>query len=477
MAKAKRSNLWIYIIVGAAIVLTGLMIWRNKTKDKGEKVAVEKVEKRTISEMVSASGKVFPVVEVNISSDVSGEVVELFVEEGDSVVVGQILARIDPDAYQSQVERGVATVNSSKAQAANARSSVETLKAQKEQVQAQLTNAREIHRRNEQLHKDGVISDADFETSLSNLRSLEANLRSSEASIRAAEQGALAAEFSVKSAEAALKELQTSLRRTTLYAPMGGIVSRLNVEKGERVVGNALMAGTEVLRIANLNRMEVQVEVSENDIPRVSLGDPADIEVDAYLGRKFKGKVSKVANSANTANTGVAGVSLTSDQVTNFIVTIDIDPASYRDLISEKSRYPFRPGMSASVDINTQTLEDALSIPIQAVTTRDKKDIDKGTGEAKKEVAAGEDEGGAEAVKVSTPEEEAVEVVFVVSADTARLVTVSTGIQDDTYIQILSGLNEGDEVITGPYATVSRVLKNGLKVTVVKEEDLYKVDK
>lgn len=477
MAKAKRSNLWIYIIVGAAIVLTGLMIWRNKTKDKGEKVAVEKVEKRTISEMVSASGKVFPVVEVNISSDVSGEVVELFVGEGDSVVVGQILARIDPDAYQSQVERGVATVNSSKAQAANARSSVETLKAQKEQVQAQLTNAREIHRRNEQLHKDGVISDADFETSLSNLRSLEANLRSSEASIRAAEQGALAAEFSVKSAEAALKELQTSLRRTTLYAPMGGIVSRLNVEKGERVVGNALMAGTEVLRIANLNRMEVQVEVSENDIPRVSLGDPADIEVDAYLGRKFKGKVSKVANSANTANTGVAGVSLTSDQVTNFIVTIDIDPASYRDLISEKSRYPFRPGMSASVDINTQTLEDVLSIPIQAVTTRDKKDIDKGTGEAKKEVAAGEDEGGAEAVKVSTPEEEAVEVVFVVSADTARLVTVSTGIQDDTYIQILSGLNEGDEVITGPYATVSRVLKNGLKVTVVKEEDLYKVDK
>lgn len=477
MAKAKRSNLWIYIIVGAAIVLTGLMIWRNKTKDKGEKVAIEKVEKRTISEMVSASGKVFPVVEVNISSDVSGEVVELFVEEGDSVVVGQILARIDPDAYQSQVERGVATVNSAKAQAANSRSSVETLKAQKEQVQAQLTNAREIHRRNEQLHKDGVISDADFETSLSNLRSLEANLRSSEASIRAAEQGALAAEFSVKSAEAALKELQTSLRRTTLYAPMGGIVSRLNVEKGERVVGNALMAGTEVLRIANLNRMEVQVEVSENDIPRVSLGDPVDIEVDAYLGRKFKGKVSKVANSANTANTGVAGVSLTSDQVTNFIVTIDIDPASYQDLITEKSRYPFRPGMSASVDINTQTLEDVLSIPIQAVTTRDKKEIDKGTGEAKKEVAEGEDEGGAEAMQVSAPEEEALEVVFVVSADTARLVTVTTGIQDDSYIQILSGLSEGDEVITGPYATVSRVLKNGLKVTVVKEEELYKVEK
>lgn len=466
MTKGKRSNLWIYIIVGAAIVMVGLMIWRNKTKDKGEKVAVEAVEKRTIREMVSASGKVFPVTEVKISSDVSGEVVELYVEEGDSVVVGQILARIDPDAYQSQVERGVAAVNTAKSQAANARASIETLTAQKEQVIAQLTNAREIHSRNEKLYKDGVISEADFETSLSNLRSLEANLRSAEASIRASEQGARAAEFSVKSAEATLKELQTSLKRTTLYAPKGGIVSRLNVEKGERVVGNALMAGTEVLTIADLNRMEVQVEVSENDIPRVTFGDLVDIEVDAYLGRKFKGTVSQIANSANIANSGIAGVSLTSDQVTNFIVTIDINPTSYEDLVSEKNRYPFRPGMSASVDINTQTLEGALSIPIQAVTTREKKDLEKGPS---KEVEGEEQE----AVKVSS-EEDVLEVVFVVDADTVKLVQVTTGIQDDTYIQVLTGLQEGDKVVTGPYATVSRKLKQGMEVTVVKEEELYK---
>jgi HlyD family secretion protein len=443
------------------------MVWRNKTRDKGEKVSIENAEKRSIQEMVSASGKVFPVTEVNISSDVSGEVVELYVEEGDSVVMGQVLARIDPEAIESQVERGVAAVNTAKSQAANARSSIETLTAQKEQVIAQLTNAREIHKRNEKLFADGVISEADFETSLANLRSLEANLRSSEASIRAAEQSAKAADFSVKSAEAGLKELQTSLRRTTLYAPMSGIVSRLNVEKGERVVGSALMAGTEVLRIADLNKMEVQVEVSENDIPKVSLGDAVDIEVDAYIGRFFKGKVTQVANSANTSDAGIGGISLTSDQVTNFIVTIDIDPASYQDLINDKIRYPFRPGMSASVDINTKTLEGVLSIPIQAVTTRERKDLEKGKPK-------GEEEG--EAKLTAAEEGEVVEVVFVVDADTIRAAPVQTGIQDDTYIEVLSGLQEGDQVVTGPYAAISRKLKTGMEVTVVKEEDLYKED-
>ena len=468
MTKRKRSNLWIYILVAASIILVGLMIWRNKTKPKGEKVAIEMVENRTIKEMVSASGKVFPVTEVKISSDVSGEVVELYVEEGDSVVVGQILARIDPDAYQSQVERGVAAVNTSKSQAANALSSVETLRAQREQVLAQLNNARDIHSRNEKLYKDGVISEADFETSRANLQGLEANLRSAEASIRASEQGAKAAEYSVKSAEAALKELQTSLRRTTLYAPMGGIVSKLNVEKGERVVGNALMAGTEVVRIANLNIMEVQVEVSETDVPRVSLGDKVEIEVDAYLGRKFQGKVTQVANSANIADSGITGVSLTSDQVTNFIVKIDIDPASYKDLVSETKPYPFRPGMSASVDINTNTLEDVLSIPIQSVTTREKKDIEK------KKASAKDEEKKEESTAVLTSDDEAIEVIFVVESDTIRLVPVKTGIQDDTYIQVLSGVEEGAKVVTGPYSAISRKLKGGMEVTVVKEEDLYK---
>lgn len=468
MAKRNRSNLWIYILLGATVVLVGLMIWRNKSKPDGEKVAIEKVEKRTIREMVSASGKVFPVTEVKISSDVSGEVVELYVEEGDSVVVGQLLARIDPDAYQSQVERGVAGVNTAKSQAANALSSVETLKAQREQVQAQLNNAREIHRRNEKLHKEGVISDADFESSQSNLLSLEANLRSAEASIRASEQAAKAAEFGVKSAEAGLKELQTSLKRTTLYAPMGGIVSMLSVEKGERVVGNSLMAGTEVLRIANLYKMEVQVEVSENDIPRVSMGDPVDIEVDAYIGRKFKGKVTQIANSASNA-ASIAGVSLTSDQVTNFVVKIDIDPASYKDLIDQGNPYPFRPGMSASVDINTNTLENVLSVPIQAVTTRDKKEVEGGEKPVKPKKKEGDESAPAPAA-----DEEILEVVFVLASDTVKLVTVKTGIQDDTYIEILSGLQEGDEVATEPYEAIARKLKGGDKVIVTKKEDLYK---
>ncbi|MCB9285254.1 MAG: HlyD family secretion protein [Lewinellaceae bacterium] len=479
MTKRKRSNLWIYILVGAAIVLVGLMIWRNKTKPKGEKVSVEMVEKRTIKEMVSASGKVFPVTEVKISSDVSGEVVELYVEEGDSVVVGQILGRIDPDAYQSQVERGVAAVNTAKSQAANALSSVETLRAQREQVLAQLNNARDIHRRNEQLYKEGVISQADFETSQSNLQSLEANLRSAEASIRASEQGAKAAEYSVKSAEAALKELQTSLKRTTLYAPMSGIVSKLNVEKGERVVGNALMAGTEVLRIADLNIMEVQVEVSETDVPRVNLGDIVDIEVDAYIGRTFKGKVTQIANSANLANSGIAGVSLTSDQVTNFIVKIDIDPDSYKDLVKKNNLYPFRPGMSASVDINTNTLKDVLSIPIQAVTTRDKKDLEKKKKKSTKETDENKQEDAEEGspVLANNNDDEIIEVVFVVEADTVRLVPVKTGIQDDTYIQVLTGLEGGEKVVTGPYSAISRKLEGGMQVMVVKEEELYKEKK
>jgi HlyD family secretion protein len=469
MAKNKRSNLWIYILVAATIVLVGLMIWKNKSQPRGEKVAVEKVEKRTIREMVSASGKVFPVTEVKISSDVSGEVVELLVVEGDSVVRNQVLGRVDPDAYQSQVERGMAAVNTAKSQAANALSAVETLRAQREQVQAQLNNAREIHRRKEKLFKDGVISEADFETSQSNLLSLEANLRSAEASIRAGEQAAKAAEYSVKSAEAGLKELQTSLRRTTLIAAMGGIVSRLNIEKGERVVGNALMAGTEILRIADLSKMEVQVEVSENDIPRVSLGDWADIEVDAYLGRKFKGQVTQIANSANTAASALGTVSLTSDQVTNFVVKISIDPESYKDLITPTKPYPFRPGMSASVNINTNTLENVLSIPIQAVTTREKKEIESGKSPDEKP------EG--EAAGVLAADLDVVEVVFVASGDTLILVPVQTGIQDDTYIEVVSGLQEGDQVVTGPYAAISRKLKMGSKVQVVEEEELYKVKK
>ncbi|HFA49037.1 MAG TPA: HlyD family efflux transporter periplasmic adaptor subunit [Bacteroidetes bacterium] len=458
MAK-KKNNLLIYGLIALVLILAAVAAYQAKNKEKGEKVQTEVSELRTIRETVEASGKVFPKTEVKISSDVSGELVELYVNEGDSVTVGQILARVDPEAYNSQVERARAGVNSAKAAAANSKAQIETFKAQKEQIEAQLANARDIHKRNEKLHKEKVISDQEYETSLSNVNSLEANLRAAEANIRSAVESAKGAVFQIKSAEATLKEISTSLKRTTIYSTMDGIVSKLNVEKGERVVGTSMMAGTEILRVADLRRMEVQVEVTENDLPRLSLGQLVDIEIDAYINRKFKGTVVEIAHTANNAvgDMGNGIVVLTSDQVTNFVVTIDIDPASYQDLISPEKPYPFRPGMSASVQIYTNTKEGIVTVPIQAVGTRDR-EKDKKKGKAKQVSNAGFDD-------------EIKEIVFVVNADTVEMREVKTGIQDDDYIEIISGLKEGVEVVTGPYAAVSRKLDGGDDVIVKNDEE------
>lgn len=459
-----RNNKLIFFLLFAIVVLLGFFWMKKQNKPEGLKVTTEKVAKRTIKEMVGASGKIFPETEVKISSDVSGEIVELYVEEGDSVVAGKLLCKVDPDTYKSMVERGEATVNSSKAQVANSRSGVARseaqliqAKAQVEQMLTQVENQRNIHNRNIELHKEGVISQADFENSQANLQQLEANLRSSNANVKTADanlesarQSVKASEFSVKSSEASLKEMRTNLNRTTIYARTSGIISVLNVEKGERVVGTAQMSGTEIMRIANLNSMEVQVDVSENDVLRVSVGDDVDIEVDAYLDRKFKGKVTEIASSAS--NTG-SSVSLNSDAVTNFVIKVRIDPTSYQDLIQKGKTYPFRPGMSASVDINTETQNDILSIPIQSVTTREEKSDDE--DEKKEDVAINE-------------------VVFVMSADTVKMVKVKTGIQDDEYIQVLEGLSEGDEIIEGPYSAISRKLEEG---TEVRKEDKEKKKK
>jgi HlyD family secretion protein len=454
------NNTLIFILLGVVAILVGVVFISNKRKPKGEPVTAEKVERRDIRETVPASGKVFPETEVKISSDVSGEVVELYVKEGDSVKAGQILAKIDPDAYQSQVERGVASVNSSKAQLANSRAQIENLRAQREQILAQLENTREVHKRNEKLYKDGVISIADFQASNSSLKSLEANLRSSDANIKSAQESARGAQFSVESTEAALKELRTSLRRTTIYAPTSGIISKLNIEQGERVVGTIQMAGTEMMRLANLNNMEVRVDVSENDIPRVSLGDEVDVEVDAYLGRKFKARVSQIANSASNSATAA----LTSDQITNFEVRVSIDPASYQDLVQAGKRYPFRPGMSASVEIYTEARKQVLSVPIQAVATREK--------EGKSATRFVEGENGEEATAERILDNLR-EVVFVVKGDTVSMADVKTGIQDNNHIEILSGLKEGDQIVSGPYNAVARKLKSGEKIRVVSENELY----
>jgi len=454
MAKQKRNNRLIIGLLVLIVGLIGFVVWKNRNKPTGEEIYVEKAQARTIKERVAASGKVFPQTEVKISSDVSGEIVELYVEEGDSVVTGQLLAKIDPDAYQSQVERSVAQVNSAKAQLANAQSQIKQFEAQKQQIDAQLVNARDIYQRNKQLLDEGVISDLEFDQSESNFLALQANLQAAAANIEAARESAEAAKYQVASSEATLKEVQTSLRRTTIYSPMDGIVSRLSVEAGERVVGTIQMTGTEMMRIANLNNMEVRVEVSENDIPRVTTGDLVEIEVDAYLDRKFLGRVTQIANSAIAEATATA--TLTSDQVTNFEVRINISPSSYEDLITPTKPYPFRPGMSASVEVNTQTVDDALGVPIQSVTTREKKAL------------KGKD------LDPSLDDDEPIEVVFrVTPADTVEVVPVKTGIQDNTYIQVLSGLKTGDEIVAGPYSAIARRLEEGTEIQRVEREKLY----
>ena len=452
----KKSSKWlIWTLISLLVILIAAAAIKARQKPKGETVETEKAALREIRELVSASGKIFPEKEVKISSDVSGEIVELFVEEGDSVKAGQVLARIDPESYVSAVERANAAVSGAKSELARSKSAIETSVAQIEQTKAQLENTRRIHERNIKLKADGVISAQDFENSESNLAQLEANLRSAEAGYRASQQSAKSAEYNVASAEASLKEIKTSLSRTTIIAPTSGIISQLNVEQGERVVGTIQMTGTEMMRIANFNSMEVRVEVSENDILRVSLGDTAEIEVDAYLDKKFKGIVTEMASSA--ANTGTAAA-LTSDQVTNFIVKIRILSSSYAQL--NNPSMPFRPGMSATVDINTNTIRDAIAIPIQAVTTREKDKKEDGDKPKEEDASAASD--------FATDIDE---VVFVYEADTARMISVKTGIQDNEYIQVLSGIEPGQEVITGPYSTVSRKLKNGLLLQRKEKKD------
>lgn len=434
-----KKNKTIWILLAVVVILVAAAAMFGSKRENGIKVATEQVEKRSITEIVSASGKIYPEFEVKISSDVSGEIVDLMVEEGDSVTQGQLLLRINPETYQASFERLVANANSSKAQIANSKSQVAQLEANLAQVKAQLTNAQNAHNRNIQLKKEGIVSQADFEQTETQLMTAKANVKSAEANIVAAKESVKAAEFNAASAAASVKEAKENLARTSIYAPTSGIISLLNVEKGERVVGTLQMTGTEILRIANMNTMEVQVDVSENDVNRVSLGDDADIEVDAYLGKTFTGKVTEIANSAQTVQSATS-----TDQVTNFTVTVRIDASSYND-IKENVRFPFRPGMSASVDIKTNTKKDILTLPIQAVTTRDDKEND----------------------------DKKLEVVFTYSADTVGMTVVKTGIQDDKYIEILSGLKGKEEVVIEPYDAIMRKLENGKKVIKVEKDELF----
>jgi HlyD family secretion protein len=457
--KPKSNNKKMLYFLGAVALLAIIFaVINGHKKPKGTAVTLANVEIRDIKETVFASGKVYPEKEVKISSDVSGEIVELYVREGDSVVAGQILAKIDPEAYLSAVDRGEASLQNARSMMSVSKTQIESSKAQKEQILAQFENARAVHKRNEQLLKDGVISTAELDQSLSNLRQLEANLKAADAAIVSAQKNVEAAEFSIKGSNASLKELRTSLNRTIIKAPVSGIVSKLDVEKGERVVGTVQMAGTEMMRISNLNAMEVQVDVSENDILKVSTGDEVDIEVDAYVGKKFKGVVTEVANSAkNIAQTQLTNV----DQVTNFVVKVRILEDSYKDLAL---RNPFRPGMSASVEIFTDEHKGVVAVPIQCVTIRDRNTVKKDKDDIPEN-------------KQNNAKSEFDEVVFTMKNDTAAMIKVVTGIQDDEYIMIESGLKPNEKVISGPYTELTKNLKSGDKVKIKEEKEDNKKSK
>ncbi len=441
----KKNKKWIYIGLGILfILLVAGAIIKSKNSRKGIPVTISKVEKRTIKEVVAGSGKIYPEIEVKISSDVSGEIVKLMIKEGDSVKANQVLAIVNPDTYESIVERANASLNNSKAQLSNSRARIIASIAQKEQIAAQLKNAKKSFDRSKKLFEQSVISESDYEKALSNYEGLQANLKSAEANIQSAKESAKAAEYMVKSAQASLKESKANLKRTTIVSPIDGIITMLAVEEGERVVGTIQMKGTELMRISNLNNMEVRVEISENDILKVKKGDKVEIEVDAYVGKKFYGEVFEVANSSSD----ISSNALNSDKVTNFIVKVRIDQNSYKDLIDNNTKtFPFRPGMSATVDIFTKSKSGVISVPIQAVTTREVKES-----------------------KDSEPKGDLDEVVFVVQSDTVSKIKVKTGIQDDEYIEIINGVKEGDNVVTGPYRTVSKKLKDGDKVIEKKDK-------
>ncbi|KOS07688.1 RND transporter [Flavobacterium akiainvivens] len=421
------SKKTIYYLLGGAVLVVILLVVLKKTgtignNDEGKEVETAVVKQITITETVTATGKIQPEVEVKISSEVSGEIIALPVKEGQAIKKGDLLVRINPDLYESGVSRNAAALSTSKAGLS--------------QAEATLKEAKANYERNKALFEKGVISKSEWDKIVSTYESAQAQKQS--------------AYFQVKSAGASVTEAQDNLNRTTIYSPVDGTISKLDAELGERVVGTQQMTGTEILRVANLNNMEVEVDVPENDIVKVKIGDQADIEVDAYLKKKFKGEVTSISNSASDSQT--------TDQVTNFKVKVRILEESYADMIKDKpaSYSPFRPGMTATVDIITTRKENIIAVPISAVVVKSdtlaaKKDVVKELEEKEQEKKTGKSV-------------EKHECVFIVENGKAVLRPVSTGIQDDTNIEIITGLKKGDKVITGPFTTVSKDLNPNDKV-------------
>lgn len=435
-------KIWIWVSLLTIFLILAVIIGRKTGlihRGNVYEVTIGKATKRDIVEIITASGKIQPEVEVKISSDVSGEIVELLVKEGDEVKKNQLLAKIKPDVYISSLQRMEASLESAKANLGNAR-------ARLAQVEAQFVQTELTYQRNKKLYEQGTISQAEYDNSLSAYKMAKAE-------VEAARQSVLAAEYTVKSTEASLNEANAQLLRTNIYAPMSGTVSKLNVKLGERVVGTMQMAGTEMMRIADLNAMEVMVTVNENDIVRIHMGDTATIEVDAYSNKLFKGVVTSLANSSSNTTSGLTST-VNTDQVASYEVRIRMLPESYKHL-TEKNLYPFRPGMSATVDIRTRIEKNVLAVPLQAVVTRPDslfKSLNIPLKEANKK--------------------KQVECVFRLTSDSkaVELVPVETGIQDDQWIHILKGVNENDEVVTGPFNILNKKLKNGDKIKKIEQK-------
>ncbi len=450
MAKQnKKSNKLLYWLIGAMIVLILFVVvgrsagWIGKPKEV--EVELAKVKRTTIVEKVSASGTVQPVTEVKIAPEVSGEIIDLVVAEGDSVRKGQTLVKIRPDTWQSQLERAEAGLSQQRA-------NLEQTQASLERSRATFTRAEMEYKRQEKLWNEKVISEAEWQLAKQNYEVAKSDLAS-------AEQAVEAGRYVIRSTEASLREARENYRKTSVVAPMTGIVSKLLVKNGERVVGTATMSGTEMLRIADLNKMEVRVNVNENDIVRVSVGDTALIDVDAYssTNKQFKGIVTLIANTAKDK--------LSADAITEFEVRILMLSSSYADLVKEGNRFPFRPGMTASVDIITTRKSGALSVPLAAVTTRNPEK----EGENKEENGPPRNQNNQD--NQAQKKEEDKVVVFVNSGGVAKMVEVKTGISDYDNIEITSGIPDSAEVVTGPFLVVSKKLKDGDKIRPMKKEE------
>jgi HlyD family secretion protein len=446
------KNNRLLIIIGVVLVIAVALVVAKKKGwlgDSGTKqVAVEKAQRRSIIETVTASGKIHPETEVKISSEVSGEIILLNVKEGDSVKKGELLIEINPVIYESLVSQAQAGLSQVRANKLAAEATYNSSKILYDQAIVTFN-------RQKQLHDEKIIADADFDMATNTLKNAETTLATTKEQLNAAV-------FNINNSQAQLSQANDNLIKTRIYAPMTGIVSLSSVKLGERVVGTAQMAGTELIRIADLDHMQAEVDVSENDVLKVKIGDTASVEVDAYLNKKFKGLVSEIAYSSTSSATAVVSTS----QAINFTVKVKLLKDSYAELIdaAHGQEYPFRPGMSATVDIKTNEKTNILTVPIQSVTTREDKD-DKATGKAKP------------ADDNNTDDKKTVnELVFAVDNGKAKSITVTTGIQDANYIEVLSGLKEGETIIKAPFKLISKTLKDGDYVQIVNEKDLFKED-